>query len=165
MQQPRVHAGIFIYDDLGKLKIDFQKKFILVQAAGGLVKNETDKILMIFRRGKWDLPKGNVDENEKIEDCALREVKEETGLKDVQLNSPLTITYHTYHEGTKYILKESHWFTMMAVGEQELIPQVEEDILEIKWIEQKDLHLYLPKSFLLISDIIKSARQKGFISF
>jgi len=165
MQQPTVLAGIFLHDDLKKLKADFQKKFSLIKAAGGLVKNEENKILMIFRRGKWDLPKGKLDRNEKIEECALREVEEETGLRNVKLISPLTITYHTYHEGTKHILKESHWFTMSVTGEQKLIPQVEEDIFEIKWIEQNDIHLYLLKSFPLISDIMEAAKQKGFISF
>ncbi|MFI5185208.1 MAG: NUDIX hydrolase [Chitinophagales bacterium] len=165
MEQPQVRTGIFYHPDLEKLKNGFQKKFTLIQAAGGLVRNDENKILMIFRRGKWDLPKGKLDKGEKTEDCALREVEEETGLKNTKLDSPLTVTYHTYHEGTKYILKESHWFTMTVSGEQKLIPQVEEDIFDIKWVEQNDINLYLLKSFPLISDIMASARQKGFISF
>jgi len=91
-------------------------------------------------------------------------VQEETGLKDVKLNSPLTITYHTYHEGTKFILKESHWFTMTITGEQKLNPQTEEDIVDIKWVSPHEVNSYLPKSFPLIEDIIGAAKQKGFIS-
>jgi 8-oxo-dGTP pyrophosphatase MutT (NUDIX family) len=165
MQQPQVHAGVFYHPDLNKLKKTVQKKFTLVQAAGGLVKNDKNKILMILRRGKWDLPKGKSDEGEKIEDCALREVEEETGLRNVRLVSPLTVTYHTYHEGTKYILKESHWFTMTITGEQKLIPQVEEDISDIQWIGQADINSYLQKTFPLISDVMKAAKEKGFIAF
>ncbi len=164
MQQPKVHAGIFQWSDLEELKKAFCKKFTLIQAAGGLVKNNENKILMIFRRGKWDLPKGKLDKGEKLEDCAIREVEEETGLKNVQLLSPLIVTYHTYHEGTKFILKESHWFTMSITDEQKLTPQTDEDIFDIKWIAPVDVNSYLPKSFPLISDVIGSAKQKGFIS-
>jgi ADP-ribose pyrophosphatase YjhB (NUDIX family) len=165
MQQPQVHAGILYHSSLEELKKSFQKKFSLIQAAGGLVRNDENKILMIFRRGKWDLPKGKLDEGEKLEDCAIREVEEETGLKNVKLYSPLTVTFHTYHEGTKYILKESHWFMMGTTGDQKLIPQTEEDIFDIRWVKQTDIDNYLPKAFPLISDIIESAKQKGFITF
>jgi len=165
MQQPQVQAGIFLYPDLETLKQAIEKKFTIVQAAGGLVKNDEDEILMIFRRGKWDLPKGKLDENEKIENCALREVEEETGLKNITLGEPLVITYHTYHEGTKHILKESHWFTMSVASHQPLTPQTEEDILDTKWIEQNEICGYVPKAFPLIADIMESAKQKGFISF
>lgn len=165
MQQPLVHAGVFRHPNLEELKKAFQKKFTHIQAAGGLVKNDEGKILMIFRRGKWDLPKGKLDPHEKLEDCAIREVQEETGLRNVELMSPLIVTYHTYHEGTKHILKESHWFTMHVAGPQRLSPQVEEDILEIQWVDQDHLHSYLPETFPLISDIMNSAREKGFIAF
>jgi ADP-ribose pyrophosphatase YjhB (NUDIX family) len=165
MQQPQVHAGVFLHSDLEELKKAFQKKFTLIKAAGGLVKNEKDKILMIFRRNRWDLPKGKLDKNEKFEDCAIREVEEETGLKNVKLNSPLLVTYHTYHEGTKHLLKESHWFNMTVTGEQNLTPQIEEDISDIKWMNQNEINSYLEKTFPLITDIMQSAREKGFIVF
>ena len=76
------HAGILFDKDLNKLKKAFFKHFTLFVAAGGVVQNTNDEILMIFRRGKWDLPKGKLDEGETLEQCALREVKEETGLKN-----------------------------------------------------------------------------------
>ncbi len=165
MQQPKVHAGVFYHPDLEELKKAVQKKFNLVVAAGGLVKNDKNKILMIFRRDKWDLPKGKLDKSEKLEDCAIREVEEETGLKNVTLSFPLIVTYHTYHEGTKYILKESHWFSMSVRGEQKLTPQTEEDIFDIQWIDQDEINSYLQKTFPLVSDIIQSAKEKGFIAF
>jgi 8-oxo-dGTP pyrophosphatase MutT (NUDIX family) len=164
MQEPKVHAGIFQHPDLQELKKAFFKKFSLIQAAGGLVKNDEDKILLIFRRGRWDLPKGKLDKGEKLEDCAIREVEEETGLKNVKLNSPLIVTYHTYHEGTKFILKESHWFTMTIAGGQKLIPQTEEDIVDIKWIRPGEVSSYFSKSFPLIADVIRSAKERGFTS-
>ena len=165
MQQPGVHAGIFYHSRLEVLKKAVEKKFTLIRAAGGLVKNENDKALMIFRRGKWDLPKGKLNKNESIEHCAVREVEEETGLNNVKLKSPLLITYHTYQEGTKYILKESHWFTMNVSGAQQLTPQIEEDIFDIQWIDQAEIKSYFPKAFPLILDIMEAAKEQKFISF
>jgi len=156
MQQPQVHTGVFYHANLDELKKAFFKKFTLVQAAGGLVRNEKDEILMIFRRGMWDLPKGKLDKGEKLEDCAVREVTEETGLKNVELESPLFITYHTYHEGSKFILKESHWYNMKASGKQQLVPQTEEDIHEIKWVKKTEIREYMKKSFLSVTDVLQT---------
>ena len=156
MQQPKIHAGVFFHPDLEKLKKAVLKKFTIVQAAGGAVSNEKQELLMIFRRGFWDLPKGKLDPGETLEGCALREVKEETGLTDVELLSPLTITYHTYHEGSRYILKESHWYTMKVNGEQTLIPQVEEDIHEIKWVKKAELKPLMQKTYPSVVDVLQA---------
>jgi 8-oxo-dGTP pyrophosphatase MutT (NUDIX family) len=156
MQQTQVHAGVFLHPDLEKLKKAFIRKFTLIQAAGGLVTNEQDEILMIFRRGMWDLPKGKLDAGEKLEDCAVREVQEETGLRNIELLSPLNTTYHTYPEGSRLVLKESHWFAMKATGEQKLVPQTEEDIHEIKWITKTALGDYIKKSFPSVVDVLKA---------
>jgi 8-oxo-dGTP pyrophosphatase MutT (NUDIX family) len=155
MQLEKVHAGVFYHPDLEDLKKAFYKKFTLVLAAGGLVQNEKEEILLIFRRGKWDLPKGKLDKGEKLEECAVREVEEETGLKDIKLISPLIITYHTYHEGTKFILKESHWYNMKVNGEQKLVPQTEEGIIETKWATIKEAEQLFLQSFPSIVDVIK----------
>lgn len=154
MEQAAIHAAVFYHADLAALKKAFFKKFTLVQAAGGLVQNENKEILIMFRRGKWDLPKGKLDKGEKLEDCAVREVEEETGLKDVQLLSPLMITYHTYHEGAGFILKESHWYNMKVKGEQELVPQMDEGIDEIKWVKADELGPYLQNSFPSVLDVL-----------
>ena len=137
------------------LKKAFFKKFTLVTAAGGLVMNGNDEVLLIYRKGKWDLPKGKKEKGEKLEDCALREVEEETGLKQVKLISPLTVTYHTYHEGSRYMLKDSHWFNMKASAKQQLVPQKEEDIHEIKWVAAEDLVSYFPESYPSIADVLR----------
>jgi 8-oxo-dGTP pyrophosphatase MutT (NUDIX family) len=157
MQEPNVHAGVFYHPDLEELKKAFYKKFTIIQAGGGLVRNDEKKVLMIFRRGKWDLPKGKLDKKESIEDCAIREVKEETGLSRLNLQSPLMVTYHTYHEAARFILKESHWFNMNASGNEKLVPQTEEQIQEIKWVRPDDLEDYFDKSFPSVVDVLKSA--------
>lgn len=157
LQQEKINAGVFCHKDLEKLKKAFWKKFTLVVAAGGLVKNEKGEVLMIFRRNKWDLPKGKLDDGEEIEKCALREVKEETGLEKVNVVTPINITYHTYHEGTKLILKESHWFLMQAASTEKLTPQATEDITDIKWADKYDLYILLQTSFPLVMDVFTEA--------
>jgi ADP-ribose pyrophosphatase YjhB (NUDIX family) len=156
MQLEKVHAGVFFHSDLDALKKEFFKKFTLVLAAGGLVTNEEKKILLIFRRGKWDLPKGKLDKGEKLEKCAVREVEEETALKNITLESPLTITYHTYHEGTHFILKESHWYKMSVDGGQKGTPQTEEDIQEIRWVSKDELNKYFKEAFPSVRDVLKN---------
>ena len=155
MQLEKVHAGVFYHPNLEELKKAFYKKFTIVLAAGGLVQNEKKEILLIFRRGVWDLPKGKLDKSEKLEDCAVREVEEETGLQKVKLLSPLTITYHTYHEGARFVLKESHWYSMKVSGEQKLVPQTEEDIHEIKWVNADKLPDYMENSFPSVADVLQ----------
>lgn len=155
MQLEKIHAGVFYHSSLEELKKAFFKKFTLVEAAGGLVQNEKEEVLLIYRRGKWDLPKGKLDKGEKLEDCAVREVQEETGLKTVKLIAPLTITYHTYHEGARFILKESHWYKMKAESKQALVPQLTEQIEEIRWVKPKDLEGYFANSFSSVIDVLK----------
>lgn len=160
MEQTSVHAGVFYHSSLEELKKAFFKKFTFIQAAGGLVQNEKKEILIIFRRGKWDLPKGKLDKDEKLENCAIREVEEETGLQNVQIVSPLTITYHTYHEGARFILKESHWYNMTVKGDQLLVPQTTEDIHEIKWVNRSASEEYMKNSFPSVVDVLKLYSEK-----
>ena len=152
--KPEFHAGILWNEDIDKLKKAFYKHFSIVQAAGGVVKNETDEILFIFRRGKWDLPKGKNDGNEPAKECALREVKEETGLLKVKAGKKICTTYHTYHEFGKHILKETEWFDMKTTSDQKLIPQLDEGIQKIEWVNKPDIPGKLKKSFPLIADVL-----------
>lgn len=157
IKKPRFHAAIIFDKDFMKLKSVFFKHFELIKAGGGLVKNKREEILMIFRRGKWDLPKGKLDEGETIEECAKREVEEETGLQKLTVIKPLMITYHTYNLFGKHNLKETHWFLMHATGNEELIPQTEEEISETKWVKKGDLESYLKNTFPTIEMVLKEA--------
>lgn len=160
MELEKVQAGVFYHPDLEELKKAFYRKFTIVQAGGGLIQNEKKDILLIFRRGKWDLPKGKLDKGENLEDCALREVEEETGLQQVKLKAPLVITYHTYHEGARFILKESHWYTMKVSGTQKLVPQTEEGIQEIKWVKADQLNKYKKNAFPSVVDVLELFAKK-----
>lgn len=131
-------------------------------AAGGLVFNDRNELLMIFRRGKWDLPKGKLDEGESIEACAVREVEEETGVKDLEPQYFLGLTLHEYFDTYlhKNVVKETHWFVMNALKENELIPQSEEDIEKIEWVEPAALDHYLANTYKNIAEIIGIYYQK-----
>ena len=129
----------------------------IIRAAGGLVWNEDNELLMIFRQDKWDLPKGKVDDGETLEACAIREVQEETGLKELQLGVFVGITQHEYFDKylQKEVIKESHWFTMQAKSSEQLIPQTEEQITQIKWVPKESINTLLKNSYLNIELIIK----------
>jgi 8-oxo-dGTP pyrophosphatase MutT (NUDIX family) len=128
---------------------------IKIVAAGGIVENEQKKILFQFRRGKWDLPKGKLDDGETLEECAVREVGEETGLKNIELGELVGITSHFYRENEEDIEKETHWFAMKVFGDQQLVPQVEEDIFELRWVAEHELQDYLKNTFKNIVEIIE----------
>lgn len=153
--KPEFHAGILYDKDFDKLKKAFFKHFTIIIASGGVVSNSNEDILMIFRRGKWDLPKGKLDKGESIEQCAVREVEEETGLTGVELGEKITTTYHTYIEFGKQILKESHWYIMHGNGNQKLIPQTDEDITELKWVKRSDLKKYTSNTYQTIIEVLK----------
>ena len=133
------------------------KKRIL--AGGGLVQNEQGELLMIYRRGKWDLPKGKLDKGETIEACAVREVMEETGLANIAMGELIDTSYHEYFDPflLEQVVKESHWFAMRAKGEQTLTPQTEEDITAIKWVSGAELEACLQDSYDTVVQVVRKA--------
>lgn len=155
IKKDNFHAGIVLHKDLPKLKKAFFKHFKIIEAAGGIVLNEKKEILFIFRRGKWDLPKGKMEKGETEEVCAAREVEEETGVKDLKLKKKIGETYHTYDEFGKHILKISHWFYFTCSGDQKLQPQTEEDISETKWVKTKDIKEPMNNTYENIKDIMR----------
>jgi 8-oxo-dGTP pyrophosphatase MutT (NUDIX family) len=155
IKKTQFHAGIISGENFNKLKADFFKHFHVIKAAGGVVKNENEEILLMFRRGKWDLPKGKLDDGETLEECAKREVEEETGLKKLEIIKAITITYHTYVQFGKHNLKETHWYAMQTKGNEKLIPQTEEDITELAWVKKEDLQEYLSNSFPAIAEVLQ----------
>lgn len=128
---------------------------VKIIAGGGIVENDENKILLQLRKGKWDLPKGKLDDGETIEECAIREVEEETGLRNIKLGDVVGITRHLYKENGIDKEKETHWFAMKVSGQQNLVPQIEEDILELKWVGKDELKNYLSNTFNNIIDILE----------
>ena len=154
LQQGNLKNALIVSGNLNGLLSSLTKHFKVVQAGGGLVFDRIGRVLLIFRRGKWDLPKGKLEEEENIEACALREVSEETGLVHIHARNFLGITRHAYEEKDDLILKETHWYVMDYRGNDELIPQAEEDIERAEWVSPKDLAPYLNNTFPSINDIL-----------
>lgn len=131
--------NIYIHhESLKLLKSDFFSLFKVIKAGGGLVMNAKGEVLLIFRRGSWDLPKGKKEKGEKRKQTALREVQEETGIHNLSLHSALPDTYHTYRINKQRILKLSYWY-LMETDEHNLVPQTEEDIEIAKWVKISEL--------------------------
>lgn len=136
---------------------ELYKLYEPVDAGGGVVLNEKDELLMIYRRGKWDLPKGKRDKGETMEDCALREVSEETGLQQLSLGEKVCDTYHAYYLYGKNQLKHTAWYIMHASAKEQLLPQAEENIEEVKWVAKNDLGQYTANTYEAIRDVLRSA--------
>ena len=156
MRQENVHAGVFFHTNTEALKKAIWKKFTIVQAAGGLVRNDNGEILFMNRRRKWDLPKGKLDKGETLEQCAVRETIEETGLQTVQLKKPIITTFHTYDENGKHILKETHWYQLIAPGTQPLVPQASEQIDLLEWVPVTSLSTYTKNIYPSVVDVLKA---------
>jgi len=134
----------------------------IVIAAGGLITNANGEVLMIYRRGKWDLPKGKKEDDETIQTCAIREIQEETGLHQLTLGNEIAVTVHEYvdaYSGNE-IEKHTHWFSMKADKAEKLIPQAIEDISEVIWVKPGDLHKYLQQTYPTIIEVFKKAGYK-----
>lgn len=156
MKKEEFHAGVLWHSDLEQLKKLFFKNFTIIEAAGGIVQNNKKEILFILRLGKWDLPKGKMEKGEKPDECALREVEEETGVTGLKLKKKVGETFHTYDEFGKHILKISHWYYMTAPAAQQLTPQTEENITEVKWISTKNIKEPIANTYPSIKDILST---------
>lgn len=134
-----------VTDEKSILKKFIKSRFVIIKAAGGVVTKE-DKVLFIFRLGKWDLPKGKFEKKETPEGCAVREVEEECNVK-VKLNKPICITWHTYTQNRKSILKKTYWYNMKCTNDSKMKPQVEEGIMDIKWLKHQEAKTALINSY------------------
>jgi 8-oxo-dGTP pyrophosphatase MutT (NUDIX family) len=145
-----------IHYDLEKIFNEFKTFFNLVEAAGGLVYNSKGQVLVIRRRGLWDLPKGKMESGESPDKCAIREVEEECSIDSLQIKDLLDITYHSYFQEGSMMLKKTYWYKMHHEGESNLAPQTEEDITEVKWVDPEDLPEITKNTYPSIVDVLKA---------
>ncbi len=129
----------FEHPDLNKLFNDIKSYFNYIEAAGGLVKNKNNELLVIHRFDIPDLPKGKIEKNEKPEDAAIREVEEECGITGLKITGKAEPSYHIYTIKNKKVLKKTHWFYMNYAGDETLKPQTEEDITKVEWCDVQKL--------------------------
>jgi 8-oxo-dGTP pyrophosphatase MutT (NUDIX family) len=126
----------------------------LIEAAGGLVKNDEGNYLFIYRNDKWDLPKGKVEINEPVKLAAVREVEEECGIKVSKLGKKICKTYHVYINKGEVVLKKTHWFSMKHKGISKLKPQKEEGITDVRWFKKGYIDAILQNTFPSIVDVL-----------
>ncbi|MFY7671672.1 NUDIX hydrolase [Tenacibaculum sp. MEBiC06402] len=133
--------GVYLYtSNLKEVWAKFCVDFRLRKAGGGLVVSQKKEILFIFRANKWDLPKGRIEANETVEDAAMREVKEETGLSSVGLVKFLVNTYHLYPSKGEHRLKMTYWYQMNTKNESHsLKPLMEEGIMEATFFNKDEI--------------------------
>lgn len=140
LEKNKHHEGIIIQaDDLSQLWRDFKSQYQYIKAGGGLVINQFGKVLLIFRRGVWDLPKGKQDPGETLAQTALREVKEETGLPDLRITEKFSNGYHCYLMSKQRTLKRTRWYLMQTQTPDKLILQKEEGIQDAAWFDPNQL--------------------------
>lgn len=138
------------------LRNSFEYFFTAVVTGGGIVYNPDKGMLWIFRHNRWDLPKGKPDDNESIEEAAIREVSEETGLKNLFINTALGVTRHAYREKNKFILKTSHWYKMgVESPDCPLTPQVEEGITGVEWATEASVREKINNTYASLQQLAK----------
>ncbi len=127
-----------------------------IDAGGGLVTNSKGQFLIIFRHGRWDLPKGKQEPGEDIRVSALREVEEECGLNHISVSDHLCDTYHTYHRNDLFWIKRTQWFKMEYTGNgTSTIPQAEEGIEKAIWVERSELAKYMKNTYPSIIEVFE----------
>lgn len=126
---------------------NFISKFKIQKAAGGKVENIYKDILFIYRFDKWDLPKGKLEKGESIEECAIREVEEECGISNLNIEKQLETTYHIFQRKNKTIFKITYWYLMNTTYSGDLIPQTEEGIEKVIFKNKREIQEALTNTY------------------
>ena len=155
IENNNLQYNIYLFNDnLENIWTNFLSYFKIIEAAGGLVKNNNGRVLIIERFNKWDLPKGKINKNESIKDAAKREVSEECGINNLEITKELQSTYHTYRLKEQKILKKTYWFEMKYSGNKNLTPQKKESITKAKWFNVSELDEVINNTYLSIIDVL-----------
>jgi len=146
--------------DYSQLWDCFKNQLTEIPAAGGLVQKSDLSLLFIKRLGVWDLPKGKIEKNETPESAAIREVEEECGVSGLKIIRQLDSTFHIYRSPylnfpDNLVLKETKWFLMSIEGEQTMVPQVEENIEEVRWFAINELDKVMGNTYLSLREFLE----------
>jgi 8-oxo-dGTP pyrophosphatase MutT (NUDIX family) len=145
--------------DIDLLWTHFKNRFYEIPAAGGLVQSQNGELLFIKRLGVWDLPKGKIENGETSELAAIREVEEECGVNGLSIKKSLGSTFHIYRsphlkQGHNLVLKETHWFLMNCDDNQNLVPQTEEQIEEVRWFKPEEINEVMENTYRSIAEFL-----------
>ncbi len=152
-----VHTIHFLVEDVSKIVKCIKKEYKIIKAAGGVVV-KNNQILMIYRLGNWDLPKGKLENEENEDFAALREVYEECGIVAL-IQTKLCTTWHTYTDKDKKILKKTTWYIMQNYDDTQMKPQTEEGIEKIEWTDVADIDSKLKNSYLSLKYVLKKYKK------
>ena len=150
----RISKLFIIHHDILSLFEEFKACFDYIEAAGGLVMRPDGTFLVMKRDGVWDLPKGKLDNGESSEAAALREVSEETGLKELKVIQPILSTFHTYQITEDMLLKKTKWYEMLYKGDAEPVPEIAERITEIRWVEPGKTDFIRTNTYPSVLDVL-----------
>jgi 8-oxo-dGTP pyrophosphatase MutT (NUDIX family) len=150
---PLLEDLVCISREKEKLKEFIKQEFRIVKAAGGLVRKD-GKFLLIHRLGKWDLPKGKLEKNEKLRETALREVEEECNIRAAR-REKIGNTWHSYNLDGKRILKKTAWYVMDCLDDRKMKPQKEEGIEDIRWMSREEAEKALRTSYRSIKSVFQ----------
>lgn len=143
----KISKAYLYYPDEKEILKKVKEKIPVKKAGGGLVYNKNGDVLFIFRNGKWDLPKGGTEKGEEIEETSLREVEEETGVTGLKISRKLQKTYHVFKRNGTYRLKITHWFEMTTDFDGTPIPQANEGIEKVAWLNPSEIKQALNNSY------------------
>lgn len=143
----KIHKAFLYHPNEKEILSTLKSKIPVEKAAGGLVYNPKGEILFIYRNGKWDLPKGGIEKNEGKKEAAIREVEEETGVKNLKIIEKLDKTYHIFKRNGKFRLKITYWYKMETSFMENLIPQKEEGIEKAVWVQPNQIAELLENSY------------------
>ena len=150
----KIYSITLTLKDLKYVVKKLKKMFTIIKAGGGVVNNNRNEILFIYRMKKWDLPKGKLDKGESIKQCAKREVEEETKVK-VTCGKKILSTWHTYTKSKKFILKKTTWYMMESKDDSKMKPQKKEKIEKVEWMKKSLIDDILLNSYKNLNYLMK----------
>ncbi len=143
----KVNKAFLYYPDEKEMLKKMKEKLPVAKAGGGFVYNDNGEVLFIFRNGKWDLPKGGTERGEEMEETAIREVEEETGVKNLKITKKLQKTYHVFKRNGQYKLKITYWYEMKTSYTGKLVGQANEGIEKVAWLNPEQIKEALTNSY------------------
>ena len=152
------NISIIITDKESDPTLLLSKYFPFIKSAGGLVIKE-NYILMIYRANNWDFPKGKIEQNESSEEAAVREVQEECGVKAAPQQLFYT-TWHFFQTNGAQMIKETVWYTMNCLDDTNMMPQREEAIELVDWIDINQLQPILDNTYASIKLLLQAYKNQ-----